>query len=215
MKIKPHLTLPYQRIVVIGVTGSGKSTLAERLADKLGLDFIELDALNWKPGWVDAGDEELREKVEIATRAPGWVLAGNYSKVRDIVWRRAEAVVWLDYPFLLVFGRLWKRTWRRWWTKELLWGTNYERLLPQFKLWSKESLFNWLVQTYGRHKRQYPKLFASQEYSHLKVIRFRKPAEMEKWLDSIIQLSSVPPDHLHNSKHRRQHQQEHPSKGNP
>ena len=67
-------------------------------------------------------------------RAPGWVLAGNYSKLRDIIWPRAESIIWLDYPFLLVFERLLSRTKRRWWRKELLWGTNSERLLSQFKL---------------------------------------------------------------------------------
>jgi adenylate kinase family enzyme len=177
---------PYLRIVVVGVTGSGKSLLAEKLAQKLGLEFIELDALYWKPGWVESSDEEFRANVHAATRAPGWALAGNYGKVRDIVWLRAEAVIWLDYPFLVVLRRLWSRTWRRWWTKELLWGTNYEQLFPQFKLWSKESLFNWLVQTYGRHKRQYPQLFARPEYSHLMVYRFKQPRATEEWLDQLV-----------------------------
>lgn len=176
---------PYRRFVVIGVTGCGKSMLAERLAGKLGLDFIELDALYWKPGWVEPGAAEFRQKVAIATRAPAWVLAGNYAKVRDITWQRAEVVIWLDYPFLLVLGRLWRRTWQRWRSQELLWGTNVERLFPQFKLWSKESLFNWLVQSYGRHKRQYPELFARPEYSHLVVLRFSLPADAEDWLDSL------------------------------
>jgi adenylate kinase family enzyme len=179
-------SFPYNRIVVVGVTGCGKSTLAEQLAHKLGLIYIELDALHWKPGWVTPADEEFREKVEAVTCAPGWVLAGNYAKARDIIWPRAEAVVWLDYPFLLVLGRLWRRTWRRWWTKELLWGTNTEQILPQFKLWSKESLFNWLVQSYGRHKHQYPQLFASPEYSHLKVFHFRQPGETEEWVGLIL-----------------------------
>jgi adenylate kinase family enzyme len=176
---------PYRSIVVVGATGCGKSALAEKLAQRLDLEFIELDALYWKPGWVDSNDEEFREKVEAITRTPGWVLAGNYGKVRDIIWPRAEAVVWLDYPFLQIFGRLWRRTWRRWWTKELLWGSNYERLLPQFKLWSKESLFNWLVQSYGRHKRQYPQLFASPGHSHLKVFHFKQPKETESWFNSL------------------------------
>ena len=185
MDAKLPASFPYKRIVVIGVTGCGKSMLAEKLAQKLGLDFIELDALNWKPDWVESDIEEFRQKVESATRAPGWALAGNYSKVRDIVWPRAGAVVWLDYPFPLVFRRLWKRTWRRWWTKELLWNTNYEDLLPQFKLWSKESLFYWQVYSYGRHKRQYQQLFASPEYSHLKVFQFKQPGETEEWLNSL------------------------------
>lgn len=176
---------PYHRIVVVGATGCGKSALAEKLAQKLGLDFIELDALYWKPDWVGSSEEEFRARVEAATRAPGWALAGNYGVTRDIIWPRAEAVVWLDYPFLLIFERLWARTWRRWWTKELLWGTNYERLLPQFKLWSKDSLINWLFQTYWRRKRQFPQLFASPEYSHLKVFHFKQPKETKSWFNSL------------------------------
>jgi adenylate kinase family enzyme len=185
MDTRSPAPLPYKRIVVVGVTGSGKSLLAEKLARKLDLDYIELDALYWKPGWVESSGEEFRAAVDAATRTPGWTLAGNYGKVRDIVWLRAEAVIWLDYPFLVVLGRLWRRTWRRWWTKELLWGTNYERLFPQFKLWSKESLFNWLVQSYGRHKRQFPQLFARPEYKHLMVYRFTQPGDLEAWLDHL------------------------------
>ncbi|MGB8213948.1 MAG: AAA family ATPase [Anaerolineales bacterium] len=174
----------YRRIVVVGVTGCGKSVLAEKLANKLGLDFIELDALYWKPGWVACADEEFHQRVEVATRAPAWALAGNYSKTRDLVWPRTQAVIWLDYPFLLVFGRLWKRTWRRWLTQELLWGTNYERLWPQLKVWSKDSLFYWQVHSYRRQKRLYPQLFTSPEYAHLAFFHFRWPMEMEEWLDS-------------------------------
>jgi adenylate kinase family enzyme len=178
-------SFPYHRIVVVGVAGSGKSLLAEKLAHKLDVNFIELDSLYWKPGWVESGDEEFRSRVDAVTQSPGWVLAGNYAKVREIIWPRADALVWLDYPFLLVLRRLWIRTWQRWRMKELLWGTNYERLLPQFRLWSKESLFNWLVQSYGRHKRQYPQLFILPGYSHLEIFHFKKPAETDDWFEAL------------------------------
>jgi adenylate kinase family enzyme len=178
---------PYKRIVVVGATGCGKSTLAERLAKKLNLDYIELDALYWKPDWVGSSDEEFRTKVDAATQAPGWALAGNYGVTRDIVWPRAEAVVWLDYPFFLILGRLLRRIWVRWRTQELMWGTNRETFWVHFKLWSKDSLVNWLFQTYWRRKRTYPEFFARPEYSHLKVFRFPHPREMEKWLESTTQ----------------------------
>src|SRR5689334_21890742 len=90
---------PYQRVVVIGPTGSGKSTLAERIAQKLGCDFIELDALHWEPNWVEAPDEIFRERVKATTSSPAWVVAGNYDVVRDIVWPRPNVVIWLDYSF--------------------------------------------------------------------------------------------------------------------
>jgi len=185
MDPRPADRFPYKRIVVVGVTGCGKSMLAEILADRLGLEFIELDALFWKPGWVESNPDEFREKVKAAISAPAWALAGNYSQVRELVWPHTKAVIWLDYKFQLVFRRLWNRTWQRWWKKETLWGSNYERLWPQFKIWSQESLFYWQVKSYGRHKRLYPQLFASPDYAYLKVFHFKTPGEMEEWLSSV------------------------------
>jgi adenylate kinase family enzyme len=179
-------SFPYRRIIVIGTTGSGKSTLAEKLAKKLKLDYIELDALHWLPDWKHVTDEKFRILVDHATRTLGWVIAGNYSVTRDISWPRADAVIWLDYPLWTLFWRLWRRTWSRWWTKELLWETNYERLLPQFKIWSAEdSLFRWLFKTYWRRKREIPRLFALPEYAHLKVLHFKNPKETEDWFFSL------------------------------
>lgn len=176
---------PYKRIVVVGATGCGKSTLAEILASKLNLDYIELDALYWHPDWVGSSDAEFRQKVDLATRPPGWVLAGNYGITRDIVWPRAELVIWLDYSFILILVRLLRRTWVRWRTKELLWGTNYEPFWIHFKLWSKDSLINWLFQTYWRRKRTYPRFFSSPNHAHLLVMRFKTPQETDAWLNRL------------------------------
>ncbi len=179
-------SFPYHRIVVIGTTGSGKSTLAEKLAAKMNFEFIELDALHWLPDWKHVTDDEFRVLVDEATRTSGWVIAGNYGVTRDLTWPRAEAVIWLDYPLWTLFWRLWRRTWSRWWTQELLWGTNYERLIPQFKIWSAEdSLFHWLFKTYWRRKRDYPRLLSLPEYSHLKVFHFRNQKETDEWFLSL------------------------------
>jgi hypothetical protein len=176
----------YRRILVIGTTGSGKSTLAEELSRMLGLDYIELDALHWLPEWNHVSDEELRNRVDLATRSEAWVIAGNYSVVRDISWPRAETAIWLDYPLWTIFWRLWRRTWSRWWNKDLLWGTNYERLLPQFKIWSAEdSLFHWLFKTYWRRKSEFPLLFMRPEFAHLTILHFKNPRETEAWLQTL------------------------------
>jgi adenylate kinase family enzyme len=177
--------LLHQRIVVVGATGCGKSTLAERLARRLGLGFIELDGLFWKPGWVESSKAEFRARVDAATRAPGWVLAGNYGMCRDIVWPRAEAVIWLDYPFLLILGRLLRRTWQRWRRQELLWGTNIEPLGVHLRMWSKDSLVNSLFRTYWLRKRTYPLLLAQPEHAHLRVYRFSHPRQTEAWFRAL------------------------------
>jgi len=68
------------RINVVGTTGSGKTTTARRLAERLGLRRIELDALFWKPGWEQTPDDEFLPAVDKATLGDNWVLDGNYSR---------------------------------------------------------------------------------------------------------------------------------------
>lgn len=173
---------PYRRWVVIGTTSSGKSTLAKRLSERLGLDFIELDALHWQANWTPATLEGFRASVETATSSQSWVVAGNYHTVRDLIWPRAQAVIWLDYSFPVVFWRLLTRTVRRGWTQEELWNGNREKFWWHLKLWSEESLFNWLFKTYWRRKREIPALLALHENAHLKVFHFRSPRAAEEWL---------------------------------
>lgn len=179
-------TFPYQRIVIIGTTSSGKSTLAERLAWKLNAEFVELDALHWEPHWQEAPLEVFRERVEkTVQQSERWIVAGNYHVVRDLVWPKAQAIIWLDYSLWRIFWRLTRRTFARWWTQELLWGTNRENLSTHFKLWSQDSLFHWLFKTYWRRKREYPMLLAQPEHQHLKLLRFRQPEETEEWLRNL------------------------------
>src|SRR5579871_6058918 len=93
-----HLATAAHRIVVVGSTGSGKTTLARHLACRLHLAHVELDALHWDANWVPAPTPIFRERVDAALSGPAWAVDGNYSKVRDIVWPRADTVIWLDYP---------------------------------------------------------------------------------------------------------------------
>jgi len=177
---------PYHRIVVIGTTSSGKSTLAEQLARRFDLNFIELDALYWEPDWQGAPLEVFRARVGAATQAEQWVVAGNYHVVHDLVWPKAEAVIWLDYSLWRIFWQLIRRTISRWWRQELLWGTNRENLWRHFMLWSPESLVHWLFKTYWQRKREYPMLLSQPEYRHLKLIRFAHPKETDQWLQNLM-----------------------------
>jgi adenylate kinase family enzyme len=183
-------SFPFKRIVVVGATSSGKSTLAKRLADQFNLDFIELDALHWEPNWIKAPLDVFRARVDQATHAECWAAAGNYHTARDIIWPRAQAIIWLDYSLWTIFWQLTRRTFTRWWTRELLWGTNRENLLIHFKLWSDDSLYRWLFKTYWRRKREYPMLFAQPENAHLKIIQLKSPKETEEWVGRFLMNSN-------------------------
>jgi len=163
------------RIVVIGTTGSGKTTLAKALAAAHGLPRAEQDAFFHEADWQSAPPERFRARVEGFTAQPRWVIDGNYVLVRDLIWSRADTLVWLDYPGPVVFRRLVRRTLRRALTRELLWNGNRERLLPNF--FTPEGLIPWFFRTHWRRRRETPGLLAA--YSHLRVLHLRHPREAD------------------------------------
>lgn len=183
MMTENRLPLPGKRIAVVGVTGSGKTTLASNLAGVLDLAHVELDALRFGPGWSEPPDEVFRQRVFAALSAPGWVVDGNYSRVRDITWKLADTIVWLDYPFLTSFWRLLRRSYRRVVLQEELWNNNRETL--RTLLFEKDALIPWFFKTFQRRRREYPQLLAQPEYAHLTLIRLRNPRLAAEWLSSL------------------------------
>ena len=166
------------RVVVVGTSCSGKTTFAARLAGILGTVHIELDALYWGPAWTPRAD--FRERVLAAAQQPTWVIDGNYSVVRDLIWRRCTAVVWLDYSFACVFSRAIRRTIGRVMTAEHLPGGNRETIAGA--LLDREAPCWLVLRTHRRRRREFPRLFGQPEYAHLAVIRLVTPAAAETFL---------------------------------
>jgi adenylate kinase family enzyme len=175
-----------RRIAVVGTSGSGKTTLAQHLARRLGIKHVELDAVHWGPDWTPIPREVLRDRVAQALAGNAWITDGNYSAVRDIVWSRANTVVWLDYSLPVVMGRVTWRTLRRSLFGEELWSGNRERL--RTAAFSRDSIVWWALSTYRRRRREYPLLFRQPEYVHLKVVRLRSPRKANEWLQSLLAL---------------------------
>ena len=169
-----------RRVVVIGTTGSGKSTLAERLSEQTGLRVVELDALFWGRDWQGAPVELFRHRVERETRDDGWIVVGNYSQVRDLVWRPADTLVWLDLPLSLVMWRLVRRTVRRTVTKEDLWGTgNRESFVRSF--FTRQSILLWALKTHRRNREKFT-LECEFLAKEKRVVRLRSPREVERFV---------------------------------
>jgi adenylate kinase family enzyme len=92
------------RVNVKGISGSGKTTFSRELAERLGVPYLELDAIHHGPNWTEASADELRARVrEFMAGAPdGWVIDGNYeSKLGGLVLDAADEIVWLDPPLRL------------------------------------------------------------------------------------------------------------------
>lgn len=172
-----------QRVVVVGTSGSGKTTLARQIAQKLCYPHIELDALHWRPNWTEAPEDEFREAIAAAIATQQWVLDGNYSRARELIWSQADTLVWLDYPKHLVMRRIIWRTLRRSMTREELWSGNRERFRTSFM--SRESVIWWAWTTYERRRRTYGEVFESNAYPHLHKIRLQTPRVANQWVAGI------------------------------
>lgn len=173
----------YQRIAVIGTSCSGKTTLARELATRLRVLHIELDALHWLPNWQERPDAEFWTLTQQAIAAPAWTLDGNYSKVRPLVWGRATTLIWLNYSFPLVMWRALKRTIWRAVSGEELFAGNRESFRQSFM--SRDSILWWVMQTYHRHRREYPQLFRQPEFAHLRVLEFTSPAQTGRFVAAV------------------------------
>jgi adenylate kinase family enzyme len=180
-----------QRIHVVGTSGSGKTMLAKQIAQQLQLPHVELDALHWEPNWTAADTNVFRERVERALQNDRWVVDGNYSRVRDLIWNQADTIVWLDYPFWLVFCRIVWRTLRRGLTRQPLWNNNRESLAKGF---GRESMILWMLKTYQRRRQEYPAMLSQHQQSHpqVEIITLRSVRSTQKWLKSLDKQSALP-----------------------
>jgi adenylate kinase family enzyme len=179
------------RIVVVGTSGSGKTTLARRIAALLESPHIELDAINWQPGWRDLTRHDPAEfvrRVTEAIRAEAWVVDGNYGPVRDMVWQRATHLVWLDYERPVIMARVISRTLLRAFLRTELWAGNREQwrhlLRPSHPI-------RWAWNTWERRRRETAERLVRRECAHLVVLRVRRPREVQQALDLLAKAAGV------------------------
>ena len=163
--------------IVTSASGCGATTLGRELARRLGVQYVELDALNHGPGWTEATTAELRERVAPLVAEPAWVVDGGYwSKLDELVLERADVVVWLDLPRRIWLPRLVRRTVRRIVRREVLWNGNRESFRQAF--FSRDSLLLYALRNEDRRRSTYPARLAP--YDH---VRLRTPRQVERWLE--------------------------------
>lgn len=171
------------RIAVVGTSCSGKTTLSTRIAHAFQIPHIELDGLYWGPNWSARPVHEFRQAVEAVVTHENWVIDGNYSKVRDIIWPNATHLLWLNYPFAKVFWRAIDRTLKRVTTKERLFSGNHETLRQA--VFDKDSILWWVIRTHHRREREYRKIIGDRLYPHLQIFELRRSSDTETLLSHL------------------------------
>ncbi|GMQ86646.1 MAG: hypothetical protein BMS9Abin07_2233 [Acidimicrobiia bacterium] len=181
------MTYLMQRISVVGISGTGKTTVGKAIAETLGIPFVELDGIHHQPGWTELSAEDFRARVRPIVDEEAWVIDGNYSSkgVQDLVWPRADTVVWLDLSRSQAMRRVIRRTIRRAATRQELWNGNVEPLNNFFDPRPEKNIITWTWTRHPTTREKYQAKIDDPVWSHLDIIRLRTPAEVKTFLENL------------------------------
>jgi adenylate kinase family enzyme len=173
------------RVSVVGTSGSGKTTFAASLARRLGARHIELDSIYHQPNWTPLPDDEFRSRVLGFVGDPSWVVDGNYSQVRDLIWNSADTVIVLAYPRRVVMSRVLKRTLGRVMGRRELWNGNREPWSNLFSLDPARNISLWAWTTYQKNMDRYLAAMSNPAWSRLEFHRFVRPGDAGRFLHAL------------------------------
>ena len=152
------------------------------------MPHLELDSVFHQPGWEQLPTDEFRDAVRTFIDGVTWVVDGNYTSqgITDLVWPRADTVVWLDLPRLETMQRVGARTFRRISRGEKLWNGNQERWRNVVDPRPEENLLLWTWTRYNKVKEQYTRMFEDPRWSDLARVRLTSSDEVDAFLDSAV-----------------------------
>lgn len=171
-----------RRVSVVGNSGSGKTTVAIGIAGALGVPHLELDGVFHQPDWEPLERELFRARVAQFVAGDGWVVDGNYSAVSDLVWQRADTVVWMDLPRRQIMRQLGARTLRRMAMRTELWNGNTESMRNLLRLDPEQSILRWAWTQHAKYVERYGSAQHDPANRHLTFIRLRSRAEAAQFL---------------------------------
>jgi len=179
------------RISVQGTSGAGKTTMARRLAARLGVPHVELDAINWQPGWRGLNEDdpaEFARRVDQAVAADSWVCDGNYGKaILPLVLSRATDVVILDYDRTVVMRRVVWRSLTRWLLRVELWPGTGNR--EDVRMWLDPGHpIRWAWDTHARRRARFATMAADPSLAHIRLHRLTRPAEAKRVMGELAGL---------------------------
>ncbi len=144
-----------KKILIVGTSCTGKTTFGKSISEKSNIPYFDLDDFYWLPNWVEKADDVFLEDIknEILSNDK-WIVGGGYtSLVKELLWTKADTIIWLDYSLPLILSRFFKRTFRRIVYKEACCNGNYETFYSSFI--AKDNLFFWILRHYKSRKRKF------------------------------------------------------------
>lgn len=167
-----------RKIALFGPPATGKSTLAEWLSAELGRPHTDLDDLLFTPDGPLPLSEFRHKAGEIAQR-DAWIVEGNFSKLADVVWHRADVLVWLDFPLPLIVYRIVRRSLHQLTGHED--SPQARRLTWSKAFFHRRSLLRTAVRKYRNNRPRYAQQVSETADRGVEVVRLRNPREVRGW----------------------------------
>jgi len=157
------------RIAIIGISASGKSVLGRELSDKSGLPLVYMDQLFWKGNWEEVPEREYLKKHQEIIEQDKWIIEGYIEESMAERLRRADLIIYLDYPGWLCALRLIRR-----------WFGHRREARPELPKEALESFKHetlWKVLTRKERIRIEKSIQISGK---LNVVRVKRPSELKE-----------------------------------
>ncbi len=166
-----------KRIAIVGCPGSGKTTVAFQMKAITGLPIEHLDYYyhQLKYGYYD--DKEVWiKKAEVIIKKPKWIMDGNYSSTFEQRFKRADLIIFFDYPRWLTMYRVIKRRWQ----------FNNKKRLEMPDDWVEKVDWEFLKYVWRFKGKSHSKITAALEkFSDTPVVVLKNPSETENYLKSL------------------------------
>jgi adenylate kinase family enzyme len=172
-------SFPYKRTIIFGSTGIGKTTMVKRIADEFSIPVIDIDTLRREAGKSESPEQVFSFLVADRVRGETWIIDGSYTSVQDILWSRAEAIVWLDFSFGVFLSRLIKRSLYRIFIRK-----KSEKPVKARNQPASERAGNYLraILTGKQRRERYFATLYNSKHTHLHIIRLTSPEDATLWL---------------------------------
>jgi adenylate kinase family enzyme len=154
--------------------------MVKRIAEEFSLPVIDIDSLRREAGKSGSPEETFSLLIRESVKGDTWIIDGSYTSVQDIVWSRAEAIVWLDFSFWVFLTRLIKRSLYRIFIRK-----QSERPIKARNQPASERTSTYLraILTGKQRRQRYFATLYNSKNVHLHVIRLSSPEDAELWLD--------------------------------
>lgn len=171
-----YIDIPADRISIIGGSGSGKSTLANILSESMKIPVIHLDAINYKPNWIQVDKVERDKIISGKSNEDKWIIDGNYNKTLKERLIKSDLIIWLDYSSYTQIKGVVKRI-----------AQNYNKERSEIP-GCKERInlkFIKYVATYNKVKRP-EMLEILKDIPEDKLLIFKKQKDLNNWLKKYV-----------------------------